>query len=60
MVYGLLSGIKRLVMPQITILSFAVMFVIICVVFNSIYLVLFGRTEEFKYLWGIVKRKLKP
>lgn len=55
--YGLLSGIKKLVMPQITILGFAVMFVIICVAFNSIYLILFGRTEEFKYLWGIVRGK---
>lgn len=59
MVYGLLSGIKRLVMPQVTICGFVIMFVIICVMFNGVYLVLFGRTDEFKYLWGIVSSKLK-
>ena len=58
--FGLLSGIKYLIMPQVTICGFIIMFVIICVVFNGVYLVLFGRTEEFRYLWGIVKEKLKP
>ena len=46
-------------MPEVTLLSFAVMFVVICVVFNGIFLVLFGRTEEFGYIFGIIKRKLK-
>lgn len=57
--FGLLSGIKYIVMPQVTICGFIIMFVIICVVFNGVYLVLFGRTDEFKYLWGIVSSKLK-
>lgn len=56
-VYALLAGIGRLVMPQVTIAAFAVMFGIICIVFNGIFLLLFGRTEEFRYLWGIVQRK---
>lgn len=54
----LLTQIKQFVMPQVTILSFAVMFVVICVVFNGIFLLLFGRTQEFGYLWGIIKKKL--
>lgn len=58
-VFGLLSVIKKLVMPEITILTFAAMFVIICVVFNGVFFGLFGRTEEFEYLAGIVKNKLK-
>lgn len=58
-VFALLAGIKTLVMAEITLLSFAVMFVIICIVFNGIFLLLFGRTGEFGYLWGIVKEKLK-
>lgn len=58
-VFAVLLGIKRIVMPQVTISGFVVMFVIICVVFNGVFLVLFGRSEEFKYLWGIVKGKLK-
>ena len=54
----LLTGIKQFVMPQVTVLSFIVMFSVICVVFNGIFLLLFGRTQEFGYLWGIIKKKL--
>lgn len=57
-VFVLLTGIQALVMPQITISSFVGMFVIICVVFNGIFLLLFGRTSEFGYLWGIVKERI--
>ena len=57
--FGILSAVKALIMNQTTILTFAVMFVIICVVFNGIFLLLFGRTQEFGYLWGIVRRKIK-
>ena len=46
-------------MPQISILSFVLMFVVICVIFNGVFLLVFGRTQEFQYLWGIVRRKLK-
>lgn len=58
-VYALLTGIGKLIMVEIAISSFAVMFVIICIVFNGVFLLLFGRTGEFEYLWGIVKSKLK-
>ena len=55
----LLTGIKQYVMPQVTVPSFIVMFIVICVVFNGIFLLLFGRTQEFGYLWGIIKGKLR-
>lgn len=58
-VFLLLSAIKKMVMTEVTIVTFVVMFVIICVVFNGVFLLLFGRTEEFGYLWRIVKRKIK-
>lgn len=54
----LLTGTKQFVMPQVTVLSFILMFIVICVVFNGIFLLLFGRTQEFGYLWGIIKKKL--
>ena len=57
-VFVLLTGVKKFVMPQITITSFAEMFVIICVVFNGIFLLIFGRTDEFGYLWGLVKNRI--
>ena len=58
-VFGLLSAIKKLIMPEVTIITYVIMFVIICVVFNGVFLALFGRCEEFKYLWGLVSKKLK-
>ncbi len=57
--FALLTGIKMLIMPKVTILTFGAMFFIICVVFNGIFVLLFGRTEEFGYLWGLVKGKIK-
>lgn len=56
--FAILYGIRRVLMPQISILSFAVMFVVICVIFNGVFLLVFGRTQEFQYLWGIVRRKI--
>ena len=58
-VFELLLGIKAFVMKEVTIITFAVMFVVTSVVFNGIFLLLFGRTEEFGYLFGIVKGKLR-
>lgn len=55
---AVLYGVRGFLMPEITILSFAVMFVVICVVFNGIFLLVFGRTQEFRYLWGIVRGKV--
>lgn len=55
----ILTGIKKAVMPEVTMLSFAVMFLITCVVFNGIFLLLFGKTREFSYLWGLIEKKLR-
>ena len=57
--FAILYGIRKVLMPQISILSFGIMFVVICVIFNGVFLLVFGRTQEFQYLWGIVRRKLK-
>lgn len=50
---------KGKLMQEVTILGFVLMFVVICISFNLIYLILFGRSEEFKYLSEILKRKIK-
>ena len=57
--FAILYGIRRVLMPEVSILSFGIMFVVICVIFNGVFLLVFGRTQEFQYLWGIVRRKLK-
>ena len=56
---AVLIPLQNLLMPQVTIAKFALMIVIITVVFNGIFLVVFGRTEEFKYLYGMVKGRRK-
>ncbi len=57
MVLAILEGLKKVIMPRVTILSFAVMFVVICVVFNGVFLLLFGGTQEFGYVWKIIRSK---
>ncbi|WP_026664276.1 lipopolysaccharide biosynthesis protein [Butyrivibrio sp. FC2001] len=46
------------IMKNITILSFALMIVIVTVVFNAVFLIIYHKTEEYEYLKGIVLRKL--
>lgn len=58
-IWGVLTVIKAAIMTEVTFISFAAIFVITCVVFNGAFLLLFGRSEECKYLFGIVKGKMK-
>ena len=57
-VLALCIFISGKVLVNLNILSFIVMALIITVIFNGIYFVLYGRTEEFKYLWKMVRGKL--
>ena len=56
-ILGLLTALKGIVMQTVTIGSFAVMFVTCCLVFNGLFLLCFGRTEEFGYIWEILRKK---
>ena len=56
--YGIFYGISGIIMKEITILTFLVMFAIICVVFNGIFLMVFRKAGEFQYLVTIVRRKI--
>lgn len=57
-IIAFLYFIGTIVMKDITILSFALMVVIITVVFNGIFCFIFRGTEEFAYLKNILMRKL--
>jgi hypothetical protein len=57
LVMGICYMIQQYVMPEPTILGFAAMMVIITVVFNGVYFLLYGRSEEFKYLCGKLKAR---
>ena len=54
---AILIPIKTIVMKNITIASFVIMFVLVCVIFNVIFLAFFGRTKEFRYITDIVRSK---
>lgn len=57
-VLAILMPLRQILMPQVTIFKFALMMVIITIVFNGVFLIVFGRSEEFKYLYRMVKNKL--
>ena len=57
-VLALCIFISGKVLVNLNILSFIVMALIITVIFNGVYFILYGRTEEFKYLWKMVRGKL--
>lgn len=50
--------ISRKVIADLNIVSFILMALIITVIFNGVYFILYGRSEEFKYLTGKVREKL--
>ena len=47
------------VLASVTLLRMAVMAVVVTVVYNGIFLLFFGRTFEFRYLYGILRKRLK-
>lgn len=51
--------IKIKVMIQVNVSSFAIMFVVITVVVNAIFILFYHRSEEFKYLIELVKQRIK-
>lgn len=50
--------ISTRILANLNIGTFLLMAIIITVIFNGVYLLLYGRTKEFKYLFGKVKEKL--
>lgn len=55
----LVIWIKRTVMTAVTIPLFGVMIILITLVFNGLFLLAFGRCEEFKYVWRLIRGKMK-
>lgn len=53
-----LLPIRSLVLTQINFFTFILMAVIISVLYNLVFFVIFRKTEEFAYLWGVVERKV--
>lgn len=54
----LMIPIKAVVMVQVNMLSFIVTAVIITFVYNTVFFLLFRKTQEFDYLWNLVVGRL--
>lgn len=50
--------IRQQIMPNVTYVSFAIMFIIVCVSFNVVFMALFGKSNEAKYMFELVKGRL--
>ncbi len=48
------TPIRHWLMSEVSILSFALMVIVITLLYNLVFLALFHRTEEFIYLWNAV------
>lgn len=60
-ILGILAAllpIRSLVLTQINFFTFILMAVIVSVLYNLVFFVIFRKTEEFAYLWGLVERKV--
>lgn len=51
-----ITPIRHAVMGEVTILTFALMVILITLLYNLVFLAVFHRTEEFSYLWGAVAK----
>ena len=54
----LMVPVKNLVMGQISLAAFIAMAVIITVAYNGIFFLLFRKTQEFDYLWTLLRGKI--
>ena len=54
----ILIPLQGAVMPQVTIPKFILMMLLITAVFNGIFLLVFGRSREFQYLWRMGKGRI--
>ncbi len=50
--------VRNAVMGQVTIVTFAAMVLLVTVMYNAVFLLIFHRTEEFSYLWNVVAQKI--
>lgn len=53
-----ITPIRRVVMGKVTILTFALMVLLVTLLYNLVFLAVFHRTEEFSYLWEAVAARV--
>lgn len=55
---AVITPIRHVVMGEVTMLTFALMVVLITMLYNLVFLAVFHRTEEFSYLWDAVAARV--
>lgn len=55
---AVITPIRRMVMGEVTIFTFAIMVIVITLLYNLVFLAVFHRTEEFSYLWNAVTARI--
>ncbi len=55
---AVLFPIKKLLLSEVTFPTFLIMCVVVTLVYNAGFLLIFGRTAEFRYLWDAVAGKI--
>lgn len=55
----ILIPVQSFLMPEVTILGFVLMIAVITVVFNGIFVIVFGRSDEFRYLCRMIAERLR-
>lgn len=52
------APIRHMIMGEVTIFTFALMVIVITLLYNLVFLAVFHRTEEFSYLWKVVAGRI--
>ena len=50
--------IRHLVMKETNLLTFGAMVIVISIIYNVVFFLVFHKTEEFGYLWDVAARKI--
>lgn len=55
---AVITPVRHVVMGEVTIFTFALMVILITLLYNLVFLAVFHRTEEFSYLWKAVAARI--
>ena len=57
--YGICLVLKNLIMPNVTIVNFIIMMAVVTIIPNLLFFIVFHRTEEFRFVAGIIQSFIK-
>ena len=57
--YGICLALKNLIMPTVTIVNFIITMAVVTIIPNLLFFIVFHRTEEFRFVAGIIQSFIK-